>query len=80
LIRGRFATPGAVTRTEVGARTPEGFLVLGTVAGDGTYEIRGLPPGTRWTVWAKARGESAWLSATVEADAGAEVDLTLAPK
>jgi hypothetical protein len=39
-----------------------------------TYEIRGLPPG-RWKVTCKVRAPTAWLRATVEAEAGTEVEL-----
>jgi hypothetical protein len=79
-IRGRYQGPGKVAHLEIGAVSSERFVVPASIRADGTYEIRGLPPGTRWTVKAKARGEAAWLYATAEVEAGAEVDLTLAPK
>jgi hypothetical protein len=79
-IRGRLLGASDLKHVEVDARTWDGLVVFGKGNDDGGYEIRGLPEGTRWTVKAKARAKTGWVYATAEAEAGSEVDLTLAPK
>jgi hypothetical protein len=77
----RMQVPAGADNVNVSA-TLDGHGVGGEARPDGSYEIRGIPPGTTWTVKGHARssGGSIWLTGEATAVAGATVEIELKPQ
>jgi hypothetical protein len=73
-IRIRLRVPDGSNVTQFDAVGPLGRPHPALDMGDGSHEIRGLPPG-KWKVTCKVRAPTAWLRASVEAEAGTEIEL-----
>jgi hypothetical protein len=76
----RLKVPAGAENVGVSANL-DGLGVGGEARPDGSYEIRGIPDGTSWTVtgYAKPPDSSAWLTGQATASAGATVEIELKP-
>ena len=81
-ITGRVRAPSGVTEVSVQASLGSGSMSApGKVGADGTYEIRGLPPGLTWTVTGFGRMGTDFVLGRAEGVAsGGTADVELKPR
>ena len=79
-ITGRLHLPaGATPSYRNVAVSVLGFHLGGEVAEDGSFTIQGVPPGT-WEVTGSAQVDGVYRRGSVQAAAGADVDIQLEPR
>jgi hypothetical protein len=80
-ITGRLKVPAGAQNLQVSASTDDGPGTGGTVKPDGSFEIRGIPEGTTWTVHGHAQSAdgASWFMGQATAAAGASVEIELKP-